>query len=90
MANRTRYGIDWEATSLHCVFAVLAGIAIVVLIAPSLIVLLMSLTSSVSLRFPPPGLSLRWYAALLDAEQMQRAAWNSLVVAFWTTTIRPS
>jgi putative spermidine/putrescine transport system permease protein len=32
-------------------------------------------------------LSLRWYYALADADQMQRAAWNSLVIAFWTTTI---
>jgi putative spermidine/putrescine transport system permease protein len=43
------------------------------------------LTASQSLRFPPDGLSLRWYHALLTADQMQRAAWTSLVVAFWTT-----
>ena len=39
------------------------------------------------MKFPPEGLSLRWYRELLDADQMQRAAWNSLVVAFWTTLI---
>ena len=78
---------DWEAGSLKIVFGVLAAIALVVLVAPSLIVLLMSLTDAPSLRFPPPGLSLRWYAALQDADQMQRAAWNSLVVAVWTTVI---
>jgi putative spermidine/putrescine transport system permease protein len=50
-------------------------------------VLITSFTASQSLRFPPGGLSLRWYAALLDADQMQRAAWNSLVVALWTTVI---
>ncbi len=44
--------------------------------------LITSLTSSESLRFPPPDLSLRWYYALLDADQMQRAAWNSLIIAF--------
>src|SRR6202012_5368975 len=49
--------------------------------------LITSLTASESLRFPPPSLSLRWYYALLDADQMQRAAWNSLVIAFWTTVI---
>ena len=59
----------------------------VFLIAPTLIVLITSFTASESLRFPPPGLSLRWYDALLDADQMQRAAWNSLVIAFWTTLI---
>ena len=28
-----------------------------------------------------------WYRALFDATQMQNAAWNSLVVAVWTTVI---
>jgi putative spermidine/putrescine transport system permease protein len=81
----SRRSLDREALSLHLVFGLLAAIAIVFLLAPTIIVLLTSLTSSVSLRFPPPGFSLRWYWALLEADQMQRAAWNSLVVAFWTT-----
>ena len=82
-----RYAVDWDALSVRVVFGILAGIALVFLVAPTLIVLLTSFTSSQSLRFPPPGLSLRWYAALLDADQMQRAAWTSLVVASWTTLI---
>ena len=83
----TRRAFDAEAASLHCVFAVLAAVAAVVLVAPSVIVLVMSLTDSASLRFPPQGVSLRWYRALLDAEQMQQAAWNSLIIAVWTTAI---
>ena len=75
----------WDRVSLDAVFGGLAGLALVLLLAPTLVVLLTSLTASASLRFPPHGLSLRWYAALLDAEQMQRAALNSLLVAFWTT-----
>ncbi len=82
-----RRRIDWDAWSLRLVFGTLAVIAIVFLIAPSLIVLLTSFTASPSLKFPPDGYSLRWYAALVDAEQMQQAAWNSLVVAFWTTLV---
>jgi putative spermidine/putrescine transport system permease protein len=82
-----RHTIDWEAASLQIVFAAAAIFAMVFLIAPTIIVLITSLTSSESLRFPPPGLSLRWYYALLDADQMQRAAWNSLVIAIWTTLI---
>jgi putative spermidine/putrescine transport system permease protein len=81
---------DWEARSLAAAFGTLTAVAIVVLVAPTIIVLLMSLTPSESLKFPPSGLSLRWYYALLDADQMQRAAWNSLVVAFWTTVIAVS
>jgi putative spermidine/putrescine transport system permease protein len=81
---------DWEAQSLKFVFAVLSGIAIVFLLAPSLIVILTSFTASQSLKFPPDGLSLRWYWALIDSDQMQRAAWNSLIVAIWTTVISVS
>ena len=82
-----RHAIDWEALSLRLIFGALAAIAIVFLVGPTLIMLLTSFTASQSLKFPPDGLSLRWYAALLDADQMQAAAWNSLVVAFWTTAL---
>src|ERR1700736_6421276 len=79
--------IDWESLSLRFTFAAITAVAIVFLVGPSLIVLLTSLTASQSLRFPPDGLSLRWYKALLTADQMQRAAWTSLIVAFWTTVV---
>ena len=82
-----RSAIGWDRVSLIAVFGALSAIALVFLVAPTLIVLITSFTSSQSLKFPPDGLSLRWYAALLDADQMQRAAWNSLVVALWTTLI---
>jgi len=81
------YIIDWESVSLRFVFGALTAIAIVFLVAPSLIVILTSLTASQSLKFPPDGISLRWYGALLHADQMQQAAWTSLVVAFWATII---
>ena len=79
--------VDWDALSLKLVFGAATAIAGVVLIAPSLVILVTSFTDSASLRFPPTGFSLRWYRALLDADQMQAAAWNSLVVAFWTTLL---
>src|SRR6202140_4994922 len=79
--------VDWESLSLRVTFAAITAVAILFLVAPSLIVILTSLTASQSLRFPPSGLSLRWYVALLDADQMQRAAWTSLVVAAWTTLL---
>jgi putative spermidine/putrescine transport system permease protein len=63
----------------------LATLAVVLLVAPTVIVLLTSLTRSPSLRFPPDGFSLRWYLALADAHQLQQAAWNSLLVALVTT-----
>jgi len=79
--------MDWEAASLRLVFVAVTLFAMVFLIAPTIIVLITSLTASESLKFPPSGLSLRWYYALLDADQMQRAAWNSLSIACWTTLI---
>jgi putative spermidine/putrescine transport system permease protein len=79
--------IRWDALSITIVFGLLSAIALVFLIAPTIIVLITSFTASQSLKFPPESLSLRWYAALWDADQMQRAAWNSLVIAFWTTVI---
>jgi putative spermidine/putrescine transport system permease protein len=83
----TRQKAGWDARSQRIVFGVLAAIAIVFLIAPTIIVLLTSFTATESLRFPPQGYSLRWYRALLDADQMQTAAWNSLIVAVGTTMI---
>src|SRR3978361_672972 len=85
--SRPRHAVDWEAASLRIVLITMTVFAMVFLIAPTIIVLITSLTASESLRFPPAGLSLRWYYALLDADQMQRAAWNSLVIAVWTTVI---
>jgi putative spermidine/putrescine transport system permease protein len=79
--------LDWESLSLRLTFAAATFVAIVFLVAPSVIVILTSLTASQSLKFPPDGLSLRWYVALLKADQMQQAAWTSLVVAFWTTLL---
>src|SRR3974390_3255193 len=81
------FTLDWESLSLRGTFAAISAVAIVFLVAPSLIVILTSLTASQSLRFPPDGLSLRWYAALLNADQMQQATWTSLIVAFWATLI---
>lgn len=78
---------DREAASLRIVFGILAAVAMVFLVAPTLVILITSFTDSESLRFPPEGFSLRWYRALLEADQMQRAAWNSLTVAVWTTVL---
>jgi putative spermidine/putrescine transport system permease protein len=63
----------------------LAGLALVILVGPVIIVLLTSLTASRSIKFPPAGLSLQWYQLLFDpvrSSQIHKAAWNSLEVAF--------
>lgn len=67
---------------------VLAAAGLVMLVGPSLIVLLTSFTAGYSLRFPPAGLSLRWYAALLhDSPEIVQAFLLSLRLAAAATAI---
>jgi putative spermidine/putrescine transport system permease protein len=65
----------------------LAWAAVVLLLAPTLIVLIVSFTDSYSLRFPPQGFSTRWYVALFKAFTLHFAAWNSFLVATMTTVL---
>jgi putative spermidine/putrescine transport system permease protein len=76
-----------DRASLALTLNTLAIVALMLLLAPAVIVIVVSFTSSYSLRFPPPGYSFRWYAALIDAWQLQFAAMNSLRVALWTTLL---
>jgi len=64
-----------------------AALAVLLLLAPTVVVIVVSFTNGYSLKFPPPGYSLRWYAALADAWQLQFAALNSLKVAVGATTL---
>ena len=80
-----RRRVGWDTISFRLVMGTLAACAIVLLLAPTVVVLVVSFTSGVSLRFPPPGFSWRWYGALMDAWQLQFAAWNSLQVALAAT-----
>lgn len=78
---------DLDTVSFHGVMVLLSFICVVILVAPTVIVIITSFTSAFSLRFPPPGYSLRWYAALVDAWQLHFAALNSLKIALWTTAL---
>lgn len=78
---------DLDTVSFHGVMALLTVACVVLLVAPTLVVLIVSFTSGFSLKFPPPGYSLRWYAALADAWQLHFAAANSFKVALWTTLL---
>jgi putative spermidine/putrescine transport system permease protein len=76
-----------EALSFRVVMVLIACGAVALLLLPTVVLVLTSFTSSPSLKFPPEGFSLRWYYALADAGQIQTAAWNSLLVAFWSTLV---
>ena len=65
----------------------LAALSFILLMAPAVVVIVVSFTSGYSLKFPPPGYSFRWYVSLLDAWQLQFAAGNSLKVALATTIL---
>lgn len=82
-----RHRKSFEALSFTVVMYGLAAICLALLLLPTLVVIIVSFTSGFSLRFPPQGYSLRWYAALLDAWQLHFAAANSFKVAIWTTII---
>jgi putative spermidine/putrescine transport system permease protein len=72
------------------VMGALAVIGLAILIVPVIIVLGISFTSSAVIKFPPPGLSFRWYEALLDPARSRHvhvALWNSLWVAAFATAI---
>src|SRR5450631_3498687 len=74
-----------EAASFKGLMWGLAAACFLLLVLPTLVVIVVSFTSGFSLKFPPPGYSLRWYVGLLDAWQLQFAALNSFKVAIWTT-----
>jgi putative spermidine/putrescine transport system permease protein len=85
LPQRQRSGI--AAISFRSTAGGLAGVALFLLAAPTLIVVIVSFTSGLSLRFPPPGLSLRWYQSLADSWQLQFAARNSLMVGVLATSV---
>jgi putative spermidine/putrescine transport system permease protein len=76
-----------EAASFKLAMWGLAGLCFLLLVLPTLVVVIVSFTSGFSLRFPPPGYSLRWYGELLNAWQLHFAATNSFKVAIWTTLL---
>ncbi len=75
------------SASFGLVIGTLAGAALLLLAAPTLVVLVTSFTDGYSLKFPPPSYSLRWYASLIDAWQLQDAALVSLKLGAVVTAV---
>lgn len=59
-------------------------VTLIALVAPAFIVVPMSLTASDYLRFPPEGLSLRWYENYFGSPDWMRASFISLRAAILT------
>ena len=66
---------------------VLAGVIMVLLVAPTIIVIPMSFSDSQYLEFPPRVLSLRWYDNYVNSTEWMDATWASLKIASLTMCI---
>lgn len=76
--------VDWlGGTAL----AVLAGFSLLLLVAPSLIVVAVSFEPRGFIAFPPSGFSWRWYKAVFENRQLMDSVVVSLRVAAWVTLI---
>jgi putative spermidine/putrescine transport system permease protein len=62
----------------------LAGAVLVFLIAPVVIIAIVSLSGADYLKFPPPSLSLRWYERFFGVPSWRRSIWVSVQVATLT------
>ncbi len=67
--------------------AVYAAIMFMFLLAPGLVVIILSFSSSTFMEFPPPGFSLRWYGTFFKDEQLVTALGISLEIAFASTIL---
>ena len=77
----------WERRSFATLLGLLALSAVLLLIAPTLIVLITSFTDGYSLKFPPTGYSTRWYVALWrESPEIVEALVLSLQVAAMAVT----
>ncbi|NEQ42882.1 MAG: ABC transporter permease [Leptolyngbya sp. SIOISBB] len=76
---------DWSRVTFNAALRLGAYTALVLLTAPTIIILIASFSSGETLQFPPDGLSIKWYIALRELPELWAAAWNSLWVATVTT-----
>jgi putative spermidine/putrescine transport system permease protein len=78
---------DWSRITFEGAVRTGAIAALILLTAPTIIILIASFSAGETLQFPPPGLSIKWYIALRELPELWAAAWNSLWVASITTVV---
>ncbi|GMG84831.1 ABC transporter permease [Paralimibaculum aggregatum] len=64
-----------------------ALVILVVLVAPMIVIVPLSLTSGTLLIYPLPGLSGRWYEEFFTERLWVQATWNSVLIAVPTTVL---
>lgn len=70
-----------QSLSLKVIWGIIIVSCFTYLLAPVLLMFPMSLSAADTLRWPPPGFSLRWYMSLLQNGEFLFALKNSLVLA---------
>jgi putative spermidine/putrescine transport system permease protein len=78
---------DLDQRSFDAVLWIMAGSALIILTLPTIVVFITSFTAGESLRFPPSGLSFRWYVALMDSDDLQDMMVRSLEIAAAATAL---
>ncbi|MBV8189311.1 MAG: ABC transporter permease [Alphaproteobacteria bacterium] len=76
--------------SYALVIGAIALVAVLIIVTPVIVVLMTSFTENRTLKFPPTGFSLQWYAQLFDpvaSRPIQRAASNSVEIACFSTLL---
>jgi putative spermidine/putrescine transport system permease protein len=73
-----------DALGIGAIIA-LALLALVILVAPSIIVLMISFDTRAFVAFPPQGFTLDWYARVFQQQVLVEAMWTSLKVAVTVT-----
>ena len=61
--------------------------SLILLVAPSIIVLIISFDTRAYVSFPPEGFTLRWYAEVFKRSELVEAMWNSFRVGFMVTAL---
>lgn len=59
--------------------------SLVLLVAPSIIVVIISFDTRAFVSFPPQGLTLDWYAGVFERTELVEGMWNSLIVGVTVT-----
>lgn len=76
-----------DKISFQVVMQLVAWMGLLLLTAPSIIILITSFSNSPTLEFPPPGFSFQWYSSLFSFPELRAAALNSFQVALITTLV---
>ncbi len=68
-------------------FRLFVGFWLLFLVAPIVIIVVVSFTSANYMLFPPPGFSLKWFTAVASLSWFRTAFTSSLIIALASTTI---